>query len=114
VRVEYRGVDLSCNAYLAISAMLAAGLDGIKRKIDPGDPLMKDVYKLSSKERRKYGVRELPTTLKDALECLESNELLRRVLGRHIYEAFIEIKSDEWNQYRLYITPWKYVRYLNI
>ena len=114
IRVEYRGADPSCNPYLAITAQLAAGLDGIKKKIDPGDPLMVDVYELSPKEKREYGVGELPTTLRDALDHLASDELMQKVLGSHIFDAFMSLKIDEWNQYCLYITPWEIMKYMDI
>ncbi|MEM0266179.1 MAG: type I glutamate--ammonia ligase [Archaeoglobaceae archaeon] len=114
IRVEYRGADPSCNPYLAISAQLAAGLDGIKKKIDPGDPVMVDVYELSPKEKRELGIGELPTTLRDALDHLASDEVLQKVLGRHIFDAFMELKIEEWNQFCLYITPWEYMKYFDI
>ncbi len=113
VRAEYRGADPSCNPYLTFACMLAAGLDGIKKKIDPGDPLMKDVYELSPREKKEYGVGELPTTLRDALDHLATDEVIQRALGSHIFDAFMEIKIDEWNQYCLYITPWEYMKYLD-
>ncbi len=114
IRVEYRGADPSCNPYLAFTAMIAAGLDGIKKKIDPGDPVMKDVYELSPNERRELGIGELPTTLRDALDHLASDEVIQKVLGSHIFDAFMSIKIDEWNQYCLYITPWEYMKYMDI
>ncbi|WP_457548634.1 type I glutamate--ammonia ligase [Archaeoglobus sp.] len=114
IRVEYRGADPSCNPYLAFAAMVAAGLDGIKKKIDPGDPVMKDVYELSPKEKQELGIGELPTTLRDAVECLQSDEVMKEVLGSHIFDAFVEIKTNEWNQYCLYITPWEYMKYMDI
>ncbi len=114
IRVEYRGADPSCNPYLAISAQLAAGLDGIKKKIDPGDPVLVDVYELSSREKREMGIGELPTTLRDALDHLATDEVLQRVLGSHIFDAFMELKIDEWNQYCLYITPWEFMKYFDI
>ncbi len=114
IRVEYRGADPSCNPYLAFSAQLAAGLDGIKKKIDPGDPLLIDVYELSPKEKREYGVGELPTTLRDAIDNLASDEVLQNALGSHIFDAFMSLKIDEWNQYCLYVTPWEIMKYLDI
>jgi len=114
VRVEYRVADPSCNPYLAIPAQVAAGLDGIKKKIDPGDPIMKDVYELSPRERKEYGIKELPTTLRDALDHLSTDEVIQKVLGSHIYDAFMSIKIDEWNQYCLYVTPWEIMKYLDI
>ena len=114
MRCEYRAVDPSCNPYLAFSCILAAGLDGIKKKIDPGDPLRADMYELTPEEKEKYGVGELPTTLRDALEHLSSDEVLQQTLGSHVFDAFMSLKTDEWNQYCLYITPWEIMKYLDI
>jgi len=112
-RVEYRGVDPSCNPYLAFSCILMAGLDGIKKKIDPGDPVDEDVYKLTSERRKALGIKELPTTLKDALEEMKSDEVIQQTLGNHIFDAFIEYKTNDWNQYCLYVSPWEIMKYLD-
>jgi len=112
-RVEFRSADPSCNPYLAFSCILMAGLDGVKKKIDPGDPVDEDVYKLSSERRRALGIRELPTTLKDALDEMKSDEVIHRTLGSHIFDAFIEYKTNDWNQYCLYVTPWEIMKYLD-
>lgn len=113
IRCEYRAVDPSCNPYLAFSCLLSAGLDGIKKKIEPGDPLREDMYELTPEEKKKYGVGELPTTLRDAIDHLTTDEVLQETLGDHIYEAFISLKIDEWNQYCLYVTPWEIMKYLD-
>jgi glutamine synthetase len=113
VRCEYRAADPSCNPYLAFSCMLMAGLDGIKKKIDPGEPIRVDMYSLTVEEKRRYGVGELPTTLRDAVEHLTTDEVLQRALGSHIYEAFVDMKFEEWNQFCLYITPWEIMKYLD-
>ena len=112
-RAEYRGVDPSCNPYLAFSCLLMAGLDGIKKKIDPGDPVDEDIYSLPSERRRALGIRELPTTLKEAIEEMKSDEVIHRTLGSHIFDTFIEYKTNDWNQYCLYITPWEIMKYLD-
>jgi glutamine synthetase len=112
-RVEYRGVDPSCNPYLAFSCLLMAGLDGIKKKIEPGDPVDEDLYKLSPQKRKDLGIKELPTTLKDALDELKCDEVIQRALGNHIYEAFVELKTNDWNQYCLYVSPWEIMKYLD-
>jgi len=112
-RVEYRGVDPSCNPYLAFACILMAGFDGLNKKIDPGDPVDEDVYKLSPERRRALGIKELPTTLRDALEQLKSDEIMHRTLGSHIFDAFIEYKTNDWNQYCLYVTPWEIMKYLD-
>lgn len=110
-RVEYRGVDPSANPYLAFTCLVAAGLDGVQEKIEPGDPVDRDLYKMTPEERRSLGIRELPGSLKEALEELESDEVLQRALGKHISEAFLEYKRREWLEYSLYITPWEYIKY---
>ncbi len=114
IRLEYRGADPSCNPYLALTAQLAAGLDGIKKKIEPGDPIREDVYELTPAEKRELGIGELPTTLRDALDHLASDELMHKVLGSHIFDAFMSLKYDEWNQYCLYVSPWEIMKYLDI
>ena len=112
-RVEFRSADPSCNSYLALSCLLMAGLDGIKKKIDPGDPVDEDVYSLPSERRAALGISELPTTLKDALDEMKSDEVIHRTLGSHIFDAFIEYKTNDWNQYCLYVTPWEIMKYLD-
>jgi len=112
-RIEYRGVDPSTNPYFAFAAILSAGLDGIKKKIDPGDPVDKDVYEMSASEKADAGIKQLPTTLRDALEALESDNLFKEVLGSHLYDGFVDYKTHEWNQYCLYVTPWEIMKYLD-
>ncbi len=112
-RAELRSADPSCNTYLAFSCILMAGLDGIKKKLDPGDPVDEDVYELSPERRHALGIKELPTTLKDALEAMKSDEVVHRTLGSHIFDAFIDYKTNDWNQYCLYVTPWEIMKYLD-
>lgn len=112
-RVEYRAVDPSCNPYLAFSCILMAGLDGVKKQIDPGDPVDENVYKLTPERRRTLGIKKLPTTLKEALDEMQSDELIKRTLGSHIFDRFIEYKTNDWNQYCLYVTPWEIMKYLD-
>ncbi|MCW3975816.1 MAG: type I glutamate--ammonia ligase [Candidatus Bathyarchaeota archaeon] len=112
-RVEFRSADPTCNPYLAFSCLLMAGLDGVKNKIDPGDPVDEDVYELTPERRRALGIKELPTTLKDALDSMKSDEVVHRALGSHIFDAFIDYKTSDWNQYCLYVTPWEIMKYLD-
>lgn len=112
-RVEFRAVDPSCNPYLAFSCILMAGLDGVEKKIEPGDPVDEDVYKLTAERRKALGITELPTTLKDALDAMKSDEVIQRALGSHIFDAFIELKTNDWNQYCLYVSPWEIMKYLD-
>ncbi len=112
-RAEFRAIDPSCNPYLTFSCILMAGLDGVKKKIDPGDPVDEDVYELTPERRRALGIKELPTTLKDALEAMKSDEIVHKTLGSHIFDTFIEYKTNDWNQYCLYVTPWEIMKYLD-
>src|SRR2546425_1221586 len=80
-RIEYRTPDPSCNPYLAFAGMLCAGLDGVKRKIEPGDPVDEDLYHLSASKRKEYGVRELPGSLKEAVEHLQMDNWFVRHVG---------------------------------
>jgi glutamine synthetase len=112
-RIEYRAADPACNPYLALAAQLAAGLDGVRNRIEPGDPVDHDVYELSAVERAALGIRTLPTTLDRALEALESDRVIREALGEGLVQAFIGLKQAEWNQYCLQLTPWEVVKYLD-
>jgi len=112
-RAELRSADPSCNSYLALSCILMAGLDGIKKKIEPGDPVDEDVYEMTRERRRALGIKELPTTLKDAIESMQSDEVVHKALGSHIFDAFIDYKTNDWNQYCLYVTPWEIMKYLD-
>ena len=105
-RVEYRPPDPSCNPYLAFAAMILAGLDGIKRKIDPGDPVDENIYTLSSEKRRELGIKSLPSTLMEAIEELESdNEYLKPVFPTELIETYIEMKKEEWKKVEYHVTP---------
>ncbi len=113
-RIELRMPDPSCNPYLALAVMLRSGLDGIDRKIDPGPPINKNIYKMSHRERRHLRIDELPANLSDALDELEKDDLVRETLGDHIFEHFIEAKREEWHDYVKHVSPWEVQRYLSI
>ncbi|MEB3851944.1 MAG: type I glutamate--ammonia ligase [Desulfurococcales archaeon] len=95
-RIEYRPPDPTANPYLAAAAIIAAGLDGVRRKIEPGDPVDENVYRMTPERRRALGVRELPRSLDEALDELESDsEWLRRVVPGEMLEAYIDLKRWE-------------------
>jgi glutamine synthetase len=108
-RLELRCPDPSCNPYLAFAAMLAAGLDGIKSKLECPDPLEENLYDLSNGAEI---LETLPGSLGEALDELENDEVIQKALGPHIYERYIEAKRQEFDEYRLQVTAWELDRYL--
>jgi glutamine synthetase len=113
-RCELRMPDPSANPYLALAVQLAAGLDGLERKLTPPDPVNKNIFEMSYRERRKYRIDELPRDLHEALECLEKDEVIRAALGEHIYARFVEAKREEWQEYIGQVSEWELERYLGL
>jgi glutamine synthetase len=113
-RIELRCPDPSCNPYLAFAVMLAAGLDGIKRKLMPSRPVEENLYHFDDQMMAKYAIGMLPGTLKEALDALADDEVVRDALGDHAYEWFHAAKAAEWDEYRKRVSPWELERYLSI
>lgn len=113
-RIELRSPDPACNPYLAFAVMLAAGLAGIKEKINPPEPVEENVYKMSAAERERRGIKELPGSLLEALQLTEKSRLVREALGDHVFEHFIENKKLEWDRYRIQITSYELEKYLPV
>ncbi|HQL67345.1 MAG TPA: type I glutamate--ammonia ligase [Caldisericia bacterium] len=113
-RIEFRSPDPSCNPYLAFSVILAAGIDGIRNNIDPGEPTNIDIYNLSDDERKKRGIDSLPGSLMEAKEQFLKDKVLIDSLSEHIIEKFIEAKNEEWDSFRTHITNWELDRFLEI
>ncbi len=109
-RIELRCPDPSCNPYLAFAAMLAAGLDGVRNRLPVPEPMEEDLYHLD--EVRRQRMVTLPGSLKEALDELEKDDVIREALGPHVYDRFYEAKLQEWNAYRLQVTPWELESYL--
>jgi len=113
-RIEYRTPDPACNPYLSFAAMLCAGLDGVKRKIDPGNPVDEDLYHLSASKRKEYGVRELPGSLKESIEHLQTDYMfLKTVFPQDLLEKYEELKLDEHLQTSLRPSPYEFYRYMD-
>ncbi len=112
-RVELRNPDPSCNPYLTFAAILAAGMDGIKNKIDPGNPIDVNIFDLSEAERNEMGIGSLPNTLKDAIYYLSKDDVLRDALGPHVLDNVIRLAKAEWDAYRIQVHDWEIQRYLN-
>jgi len=113
-RLEYRPTDGSCNFYVAFAAILAAGLDGIKRKIEPPDPVEEDIYEMSEKERLKRGIEVLPGNLGDALRELSGDKCIQETLGITFCQKFLEIKTKEWRDFNVAVHEWERTRYLDV
>ncbi|WP_406676185.1 type I glutamate--ammonia ligase [Moorella sp. ACPs] len=113
-RIELRNPDPACNPYLALAVMLKAGLDGIKKRIQPPAPVERNIYEMTAAERRDLGIGSLPADLKEALEELSRDEVIREALGEHIYQRFVEAKEKEWDEYRVQVHRWEVEQYLTM
>ena len=95
-RVEFRAPDTSVNPYLAFSAIVAAGIDGIKSKIEPGNPIDKNLYKMTDFERSNLGIKSLPTSLEESLEALKSDsDYLKICFPNELIDTFLMLKEEE-------------------
>ena len=113
-RIEFRSPDPACNPYLTFAAMLHAGLEGIEKKYELPDPIDKNLYELSEKERKEMGIESLPDSLGHAIAIAEDSELVKRILGPHIFPRYIELKKMEWEEYRIQVTEYENKKYLPI
>ncbi|MFQ5815494.1 MAG: glutamine synthetase, partial [Candidatus Hydrothermarchaeaceae archaeon] len=93
-------------------AMCVAGLDGVKNKMMPPEPVEADIYHMSAGERKKKKIGSLPSTLAEALTELENDRVLQDTLGKHVYENFVKIKWDEWDEFRMQVSEWELDKYL--
>ncbi len=113
-RIEFRSPDPSCNPYLAFAVILAAGIDGIKNRIDPGEPTNFDIYNMTEEERKKLGIESLPGNLMEAMDEFLKDDVLKSALSDHVIEKLIEAKKEEWDSFRTHVTDWELDRYLEI
>ena len=111
--LEDRTMSAACNPYLSFAAYVTAGMDGIRRKLDPGEPFLGNLYELGLEEIRRRGVRLLPQSLAEALQELKQNELVQSSLGV-IYDEFAALKEGEWREYHRQVTQWELDRYLTL
>lgn len=110
-RCELRCPDPSANPYLSFAVMLAAGLDGIEKKLTPPPPAEEDLYHMDGS---RSGLNTLPGDLGEAIEELRKDEVIQAALGQHVFERYVEAKTLEWNEYRIQVTEWELERYLTI
>jgi len=113
-RMELRCPDPACNPYLTFAGLLQAGLEGIEKGYELPEPMDKNLYHLAPDDRRRMGIEQLPETLGEAIELAAGSELVLRTLGEHMFNRYVEIKRQEWEDYRLQVTPWELERYLPI
>ena len=111
--VEDRTVSAAFNPYLSFAAYLAAGLDGIQRKIDPGEPNVGNMYEMSREEMTRRKIRVLPQSLNEAIDELEKDEVIQAGLGP-IAAEFLKLKRTEWNDYHRQVSAWEVDRYLTM
>jgi glutamine synthetase len=113
-RIELRLPDGAANPYLATAALAAAGLDGIDRRLDPGDPLNINLYELSVEEIRERNIGLLPQTLSEALDAFEADEVVRGGIGVELSAEFLRLKRMEWVEYSRHVSAWETERYLEM
>ena len=113
-RAEFRSPDPSCNPYLTFAAIIAAGLDGIKKKLTPPESVHENIYHMSAAERAKAGIKSLPGSLAEALELLQADPVVSEVLGPHVFEHFVQAKEAEYDAYRIRVHDWEIAQYMGI
>ena len=111
-RMEFRAPDPSCNPYLAFAVMLGAGMEGIENKYPLTDPIEDDIFEMTPDQRISRGITELPGNLYSAILETEKSELVKKVLGEHIFKEFIDNKKVEWDRYRTHVSAFELENYL--
>lgn len=113
-RLELRCPDPSCNPYLTFAVMLAAGLEGIDKKIEPPNPVEEDVYGFDDKKLARFYIKTLPANLGEAIEEFEKSKFMKTTLGEHVFNKYLEIKTKEWDEFQRDVTDWEFTRYRDL
>ncbi|HMA83830.1 MAG TPA: type I glutamate--ammonia ligase [Candidatus Thermoplasmatota archaeon] len=113
-RCELRSPDLSGNPYLQFAVMIASGLSGINQHLSLQKPIEKNIYRLTNEQKKEFGIDRLPESLGHALAILQESELVEETLGSHIYENYLYVKKEQWEDYRKQVTPWEIKKYLSL
>jgi glutamine synthetase len=113
-RAEFRCPDPACNPYLAFSVMLAAGLKGIKDGYELPDPIEEDIFEMNEDERNARTISSLPGSLGEAISVTEKSDLVKKALGKHIFNKFIDNKKIEWDNYRVHVSQFEIDNYLPV
>jgi glutamine synthetase len=112
-RIEVRMPDPASNPYLSLAVMLRAGLEGIELKIPAGEPVNRNIFTMSKREKQRLGIKELPANLSEAVDLLEKDPLMKEALGEHIFAHFVEAKRAEWAEYISQVHQWELDKYLS-
>jgi glutamine synthetase len=110
-RFEWRLPDAAANPYLATAALIAAGLDGMDRRLDPGPEVTDDLFDCTLSQLRDRGIGLLPQSLAQALDALEADAVIQGALGEELTREFLRLKRDEWTQWARHVSPWERDRY---
>ncbi len=113
-RMESRNADAACNPYLAATLVLAAGLEGIREKLDPGNSNEDNLYALSAEEFKARGISELPRTLDEAVRAFAEDPFVEATLGTELRNEFVAYKSEEWLQYHQRVSQWEIDQYARL
>jgi glutamine synthetase len=113
-RLEYRPTDGSCNFYIAFAGILAAGLDGIKRKMELPEPVEEDIYEMNEKQRTEKAIETLPGNLGEALSEFSKDKYLQDALGHEFCEKFLQLKTKEWKDFNSTVHEWERKKYLDV
>jgi len=113
-RLEYRPTDGSCNFYLAYAGILAAGLDGVRKRLEPPEPVEEDIYRMSEKQRAERGIEVLPGNLGEALDAFSKDAVLQESLGKPFCDKFLEVKRKEWRSFNVAVHEWERHRYMDV
>jgi glutamine synthetase len=111
--LEDRTVSAACNPYLAMAAYVTAGLDGVRKKLDPGKANLGNLYDLGLDEIQRRGIRLLPQSLAESVEELQGDDVIQGALGV-IYDEFADLKQAEWKEYHAQVSQWELDRYLTM
>ncbi len=112
--IENRAADMCMNVYLSLSLTMAAILEGIANKVDPGKPTDFDLYEMSPEQLKEHGIRRLPRNLMTATEALRADELAKAVMGETMQKSYLAYKVDEWERYHQTVTDWEVQEYLRL
>ncbi|MGD9897622.1 MAG: type I glutamate--ammonia ligase [Calditrichaceae bacterium] len=112
-RIELRMPDPACNPYLALAVMLKSGIDGIKNNIMAKEPVNKNIFTMSIREKQRLQIKELPANLLEAVELMEKDAIIKEALGDHIFNHFVAAKKAEWQEYITQVHQWEVDRYLS-